>query len=76
MPSLNIFLEDETYERLRGEAMRRGAPVATVVREAIDRLLFDSARRAAGDRLLAAVGMPVEDWPEMKKLLFERKSDC
>ncbi|HEX2164233.1 MAG TPA: antitoxin [Thermoanaerobaculia bacterium] len=69
---LQVLLDEERYQRLEREAERRGAPVASVVREAVDRLLDEETdRRAAGDRLLAAPPMPVEDWPGMKKDLLE-----
>lgn len=69
---LQVLLDEERYDRLEREAERRGAPVASIVREAVDRLLAEETdRRAAGDRLLAAPSMPVEDWPEMKKDLLD-----
>jgi predicted DNA-binding protein len=69
---LQVLLDEERYDRLEREAARRGAPVASVVREAVDRLLAEETdRRAAGDRLLAAPPMPVDDWSEIKKELLE-----
>lgn len=69
---LQVLLDEERYERLEREAERRGAPVASVVREAVDRLLAEETdRRAAGDRLLAAAPMPVGEWAEMKKEIVE-----
>lgn len=55
---LQVLLDDERYYLLEREAARRGAPVASVVREAVDRLLAEGTdRRTAGDRLLAAPPM-------------------
>lgn len=69
---LQVLLDEERYERLEQEAERRGAPVASVVREAVDRLLAEETdRRAAGDRLLAAPPMPVGDWDEIKREIVE-----
>jgi len=66
---LQILLDEERYLRLEQAAERRGAPVAAIVREAIDRLFGSEQvdRRAAGDRLLSAEPMEVEDWSEMKR---------
>ena len=66
---LQILLDEERYLRLEQAAERRGAPVSAVVREAIDRWFGGERmdRRAAGDRLLGAAPMEVEDWVEMKR---------
>lgn len=66
---LQILLDDERYARLEREAAERGAPVAAVVREAIDRMFAGgtTGRREAGDRLLRAQPMPVGDWDELKE---------
>lgn len=65
---LQILLDDGRHERISAAARRRGVSVATVVREAIDRGLpaDDSARRAAGRRLLQAPDMPVPAPAELK----------
>lgn len=70
---LQILLDEERYARLERAAARRGAPVAALVREAIDRMFAtqESDRRAAGTRLLQAPPMPVEDWDKMKKDLLD-----
>jgi hypothetical protein len=69
---LQVLLDDERFDRLEREAARRGAPVASVVREAVDRLLAEETdRRAAGDRLLAAPPMPVDDWQVVKREIVE-----
>lgn len=70
---LQVLLDEERYARLERAAALRGAPIATLVREAIDRLFAskESDRRAAGQRLLNAPPMPVEDWEEMKRDLTE-----
>lgn len=69
---LQVLLDEERFERLEREAERRGAPVASIVREAVDRLLGEEMdRRAAGDRLLAAPPMPVDDWEVIKQEIVE-----
>jgi hypothetical protein len=61
---LQVLLDDERYDRLEREAARRG--------EAVDRLLADETdRRTAGDRLLAAPPMQVDDWSETKREIVE-----
>lgn len=53
---LQILLDDECHRRITAVARERGVPVATVVREAIDRGLVSPAgrRKSAGRRLLDA----------------------
>jgi hypothetical protein len=73
---LQILLDEARYRRLEEHARRRGESVAAVVREAIDQLLPDEAtdRRRAGEQLLAARPMPVEDWAAMKKQMQDEMS--
>jgi len=70
---VQILLDEERYRRLEAEARRRRSSVASVVREAIDRLLpSDRAERmAAGRRILEAEPMPVPDPEELRKELDE-----
>ena len=57
---LQILLDEERYQKVAREAERRGVSIASVVREAIDRLPADlEARRAAVRRILSAEPMPV-----------------
>ena len=57
---LQILLDEARYEKLAGEARRRGVSVAAVIRDAIDRLpMDDKRRRAAVARILAAEPMDV-----------------
>jgi hypothetical protein len=67
---LQILIDDERHRRISAAARERGVSVATIVREAIDRGLAspDTRKRAAGERLLAAPGMPV---PEPSELISE-----
>ena len=60
---LQILLDQKRYERLHAVAESRGVPVATVVREAIDRGLASPQHRRmdAAARILAAEDMPVAD---------------
>lgn len=67
---LQLLLDEGRFHRLEREAERRGAPVASVLLEGVDRLRADETdRRAAGDCLLAAPPMAIDDWPEMKEPL-------
>ena len=65
---VQILLDDRRYAVLEREAVRRGTSVAALIRAAIDRTYAgsDANRRAAGEALLAADPMPVEDWEDMK----------
>lgn len=60
---LQLLLDDERYERIHTLARQRGTSVAAVIREALDRGLpaTQQRRAAAGQRLLAADLMPVDD---------------
>ena len=53
-----ISLTEDQMGRLRGEAKRRGVPIAEVVRDAVDRVVpQDPGRRQAMlERALASVG--------------------
>ena len=70
---LQILLDDERHRRITAIARERGVSVATVVREAIDRGVVDTAsrRQAAADRLLRAPDMPVPDVSELTEELEE-----
>lgn len=79
MPSLTrrlqVLIDDERYERLRGAAERSGAPIGALVRDAID-AAFPAGRdprslEAAGRRLLEAETMPVDDWGDMKRAMLD-----
>jgi hypothetical protein len=58
---LQVLLDEPRYRRLEAAARRRQVPVATVVREAIDRDLDvpTLGRHAAGRRFLEAPPMKV-----------------
>jgi len=58
MKRMPISLREEQHELLRREARRRRTSVASLVREAVDRVFPDELeqRRAAHRRSLAAVG--------------------
>jgi len=63
---MQILLDDERYRRLSREARRRKAPIAEIIREAIDRAVPPAGgdrRRAALAALLAAEPMPVPQDP-------------
>jgi len=70
---LQVLLDEERHARLLAAARARGVPVATVVREAIDRAVpvSDARRRAAAERLLASPGMEVPDVDELVAELDE-----
>lgn len=65
---LQILLDEDRYSRLERLARRRGASVATIVREAIDAAFpHDEPDRAeAARRVLDAEPIPVSDWPLIK----------
>jgi predicted DNA-binding protein len=74
---LQVLLDEDRHTRLERESRRTGAPVAALVREAIDRVFppEQDDRAAAAARLLAAAPMPVEDWDELKRSLRDDLSD-
>lgn len=63
---LQILIDNERYALLENEATRRGASVATVVREAIDAHFGSDAnlRMAGASALLDASAAPTENEPE------------
>ena len=65
---LQILLDEDRYARLERLARRRGASVATIVREAIDAAFpVDGPDRVeAARRVLDAEPIPVSDWPLIK----------
>lgn len=70
---VQILLEDEQYRRLEREAERRGGSVASVMRDAVDRLLPQDGTMSlveAGDLLLEAEPIEVDDWEAMKDELL------
>ncbi len=72
---LQVLIDDERYERLRRASERTGAPIGAIVRDAIDSWVLPTRDPAsvasAGDRLLAAAPMPVEDWGVMKGQMLD-----
>lgn len=69
---LQVLLDEAQYRRLEEHAARRGESVAALVREAIDERFPDERldRRRAGDLLLDARPMDVDDWTAMKEELL------
>ncbi len=65
---LQILLDEGRYARLEERAGRRGASVATLVREAIDLAYPQDGldRAAAAGRILAADPISVTDWETIK----------
>lgn len=70
---LQVLLSEGQYRRLEEHAERRGESVAALVREAIDQRFPDESvgRRRAGELLLAAEPMPVDDWASMKDEMLD-----
>jgi hypothetical protein len=68
---LQIRLDQDRHDKVAREAARRGVPIASVIREAIDRLPTGVDRRkAAIDAILAAESMDVpEDPAELRREL-------
>jgi hypothetical protein len=57
---VQILLDDERYQKVSREAKRRGVSIATVIREALDRLpAAADVRRTGIDAILAAESMSV-----------------
>jgi hypothetical protein len=57
---VHLLLDEGRYRKVSGEARRRRVSVATVIRDAIDRLPADEDRRVdAVARILAADPMPL-----------------
>lgn len=73
---VQLLLDERRYAVLEREAARRGASVAALIRAAIDRTYAgtDANRLAAGQALLDAPPMPVEDWAAMKEQLLDELS--
>jgi predicted DNA-binding protein len=65
---LQILLDEDRYARIERLARRRGASVATIVREAIDAAFPDDVpdRAEAARRVLDAEPIQVSDWPLLK----------
>ncbi len=65
---LQVLLDEARYVRLEQHAVRRGASIATLVREAIDAAFPDDGpdRSEAVRRLLDAAPIQVSDWSLMK----------
>jgi predicted DNA-binding protein len=68
-----ILLDEERYERLAAEARARGASVAALIREAIDRTFpaISTKKLSALKRILAAPTMPVPEPDELRIELDE-----
>lgn len=61
---VQLLLDESRYRKVTGEARRRHVSVASVIREAIDRLPATAdQRRAAIAEVLAAEPMPLPDDP-------------
>jgi hypothetical protein len=61
---VQILLDDARYQKVAGEARRRGVSIAAVIREALDRLPADAElRRTSIDAILAAEPMAVPAEP-------------
>ncbi|MGH3933129.1 MAG: hypothetical protein ACRDTG_23040 [Pseudonocardiaceae bacterium] len=65
---LQVLLDEARYARLEQQAARRGASIATLVREAIDAAFpVDGPDRSeAARRVLDAAPIEVSDWSLMK----------
>lgn len=75
---LQVLIAPEQRRRLEAAAAERGASVAVLVREAIDRTYPSGAgaKRAAADHLLSAEPMAVPaDVRELRRELDERRGD-
>jgi len=73
---VQLLLDPARYERVQRAATRSGSSVASVIRDAIDRMLPEEGLdpATAGRILLEAPTMEVEDWEEMKDQLIDEMS--
>ncbi len=73
---VQLLLDPARYERLERAATQSGSSVAAVIREAIDRLLPAAGMdpSAAGELLLDAPSMEVDDWEQMKQDMLDEMS--
>lgn len=76
---LQVLIDDDRLARLEEAAAATGAPVAELIRRAIDEVYPPSheqeRRREAVGRLLAAPPAAVEDWDVMKRWIRDELSD-
>lgn len=65
---LQVLLDEDRYRRLEQAARRRGASVATLVREALDRTYGPAGPDAAqaADRFLERAPLDLGDWGAAK----------
>ena len=57
---MHLLLDESRYQKVSAAAVRQSVSVAEVIRQAIDRMPDDDARRrAAIDAIFAAARMPV-----------------
>ncbi|MEX2619914.1 MAG: hypothetical protein WD250_06820 [Egibacteraceae bacterium] len=70
---LQILLEERQHVLLEQEAARRGTSVASLIREAIDRVYAGATadRQDAAAAILEASPMPVEDWAPLKARMLD-----
>ena len=62
---VHLLLDEPRYRKVSGEAERRQVSVATVIREAIDRIPVDAdIRQSAVAQIFRAEPMPVPTDPE------------
>jgi hypothetical protein len=64
MKRTNIYLDDEQLESLQGLSERRGEPVASLVREAIDQWLAGQGVRR----------IPEDEWERRFSALLQRRA--
>lgn len=72
---LQILIDEERYDRIAEQARARGASVASLIREAVDRAFppGDERRALAARRILSAEPMDVPDPPELKEELDDSR---
>lgn len=73
---LQVLVDEERFQRLERRSKDTGASIGTLVRRALDEAYpgVPRDRRAAGERLLAAKPMRVEDWDVMKAQMLDEMS--
>jgi len=78
MKRTQVLFPEDQYRRLRQEAKARGCSVGELVRDAVSQVYLEGSKEArlAVVRRIAAMNLPVADWPQMEEEMgYARYSD-
>lgn len=69
MKRTQVLFPEDQYRRLRQEAEARGCSVGELVRNAVSQAYLGGSKEArlAVVRRIAAMDLPVADWPQMEE---------